>query len=199
MSRDPRVDAYIEKAQPFARPILSHLREAVHGACPEAEEAIKWNSPFFLYRGQILCMMAGFKEHAIFGFWRGAEVTGEGGAEKGGMGQFGRIMSLGDLPDPATLTDLIRKAAAIIATGEKRPRPLKHPKPPLETPEDLAAALIANPPAQASFDGFSPSQRREYVEWVIEAKRPETRARRIAQAVEWMAEGKQRNWKYQNC
>ncbi|WP_380879109.1 hypothetical protein ACFB49_20440 [Sphingomonas sp. DBB INV C78] len=198
MTRDPRVDAYIERKAAFARPIMAHLRNRVHAACPEAEEAIKWSSPAFMYKGQILCSMAAFKEHAAFGFWRGAEVTGTP-EEKSAMGQFGKIASLADLPDDATLAELIGKAMALIDTGTKSPRVLKHPKPPVEPPEDLVAALAANPAAQTVFDGFAPGQRREYVEWIVEAKRPETRAKRLAQAVEWIAEGKKRNWKYEAC
>ncbi len=199
MSRDPRIDAYIERQADFARPILSHLREAVRGACPEAEETLKWGMPAFTYKGRILATMAAFKAHASFGFWRGTDVVGETGAESEAMGQFGKLRSVDALPDAATLAALVRKAAALIDSGAKKPRPAKPGRPPPETPFDLAEALAASPAAGAVFEAFSPSCRREYVEWVVEAKRPETRARRIAQAVEWMAEGKKRHWKYENC
>ncbi|SNS43339.1 Uncharacterized conserved protein YdeI, YjbR/CyaY-like superfamily, DUF1801 family [Sphingomonas laterariae] len=197
-TRDDRVDAYIERKAEFARPILTHLRDRVHAACPEVEEAIKWSSPAFLYKGQILCSMAAFKGHAAFGFWRGAEVTGTP-EERSAMGQFGRIATIADLPDDATLAGFITRGMALIDKGTKTPRPLKHARPPAEPPADLIAALAAHPAAQASFDGFPPGQQREYVDWIFEAKRPETRARRLAQAVEWLAEGKRRNWKYENC
>lgn len=196
-SRDPRVDAYIAKQAAFAQPILDHLRIAVHRACPEAEETIKWGMPFFTHKGQPLANMAAFKAHATFGFWRGREVTG-GAEDKSGMGQFGRLTSVDDLPDEAAFGAMIGKAAALIESGTRASRPVKHPKPPLEMPADLAEALARDPSAQACYDRFPPGQKREYLEWVTEAKRPETRARRIAQAVEQMAEGKTRNWKYES-
>ena len=199
MSRDPRIDAYVARQADFARPILEHLRAAVHAACPEAEETLKWSMPHFMYKGQMLAGMAAFKAHATFGFWRAKDVVGETGAERDAMGQFGRITSVEDLPPPEVLASLIRKAVAVADSGVKRPRPVKHPRPALDTPEDLSRALDANAAARATFDGFPPSCRRDYVQWVVEAKRPETRTRRIAQAVEWMAEGKKRNWKYENC
>jgi uncharacterized protein YdeI (YjbR/CyaY-like superfamily) len=195
---DPRVDAYIEQKAPFARPILRHIRAVVHRACPKVEETLKWSMPSFTYKGQILAGMAAFNEHATFGFWRSKEVTGTGDAESA-MGQFGRLKSVYDLPDDATLDALVRKAAALIDSGGKAPRLLKHEKPVIEMPHDLGAALDANPAAQATYDGLPPGQKREYLEWVAEAKRSETRAKRIAQAVEWMAEGKRRNWKYESC
>lgn len=195
---DPRADAFIDKKAAFAQPILRHIRDIVHRACPEVAETIKWGMPSFTYKGQILANMAAFKEHATFGFWRSKEVAGTDDAESA-MGQFGRLTSVADLPDDAALEAMVRKAAALIDSGTKAPRPLKHPKPALSMPDDLGAALGANPSAQATYDGFPPGQRREYLEWVTDAKRPETRAKRISQAVEWMAEGKRRNWKYESC
>ena len=197
MKHDPRVDAYIQRQAEFAKPILNHLREAVHAACPEAEEAIKWGMPHFMYKGQMLAGMAAFKAHATFGFWRGSVVVGDE-RQPGAMGHFGRIASLEDLPDDETLAELIRKAAALTDEGVKPPR-AKAAKAPIEVPDDFTAALQENPAASAAFEGFSPSCRREYVEWVTEAKRPETRAKRVAQAIGWMAEGKTRNWKYEKC
>ena len=199
MTPDPRVDAYIARQADFARPILDHLRAAVAAACPEAEEAIKWGMPHFLYRGRILAGMAAFKAHAAFNFHGGHAVVGETEAARGAMGQFGKLRTVEDLPPPDALAALIRKAMAAAEIGESRRRPAGQAKPELETPPDLAAALDANPPARAAFDAFPPGCRREYVAWVVEAKRPETRARRIAQATEWIAEGKRRNWKYENC
>ena len=195
---DPRVDAFIEKKAAFAQPILRHIRAVVHRACPEVEETIKWGMPSFTYKGRILAGMAAFKEHATFGFWRSKEVTGTDEAESA-IGQFGRLTSIADLPDDVSLEAMIRKAAGLIDSGTKAPRPLKHPKPVLTLPDDLGAALAANKAAHATYDGFPPGQKREYVDWITEAKRPETRARRVAQAIEWMAEGKRRNWKYENC
>ena len=199
MSHDPRVDAYIGRQADFARPILEHLRETIHAACPEAEETLKWSMPNFLYKGKILANMAAFKAHAAFGFWRSSEVLGETGGERDAMGQFGRLTSVDQLPPPDELGALVRKAMASIDAGPAPLRPKKPPKPDLPTPDDLRTALDGIPKAAAAFDAFPPSCRREYVEWVTEAKRPETRAKRVAQAVEWMAEGKRRNWKYENC
>jgi len=198
MTRDPRIDAYIAKQADFARPILEHLRRVVHEAAPEVEEAIKWSMPHFTYKGRLFAGMAAFKAHATFGLWQASEVLGETGAERDAMGQFGRLTSLADLPPEPELKAIIAKAAEQAEQGP-RPRPKKPPKADLETPRELDAAIDANPAARATFDGFSPSGRREYVEWIVEAKRPETRDKRIAQAVEWMSEGKRRHWKYQNC
>lgn len=199
MKRDSRIDDYIARRAEFARPMLAHLRAKVAEYCPEAEETIKWSAPAWTYRGQLLCSMAAFKQHAAFGFWRGAEVTGGGAGERDAMGQFGRMTGMADLPGDVEIARLLAKAAALIDSGVKAPRLVKHPKPALETPADFRAALDADPAAAKVFEGFPPSYRRDYLEWITEAKRAETRARRIAQAVEWIAEGKGRNWKYQNC
>jgi uncharacterized protein YdeI (YjbR/CyaY-like superfamily) len=199
MTSDERIDAYIARQADFAKPILERIRAAVHAACPEAEETMKWSMPHFMYQGRMMAGMAAFKAHATFGFWRAGEVLGETGAERDAMGQFGRLASVDDLPPDEMLHGLIRKAAALNEAGPKPSRPKQPAKPGLETPGDLGEALDSNPAARATFDGFPPGCRREYVSWVVEAKRPETRARRVAQAVEWMAEGKRRNWKYEEC
>jgi uncharacterized protein YdeI (YjbR/CyaY-like superfamily) len=198
MSRDPRIDAYIAKQADFARPILEHLRRVLHQAGPELEETIKWGMPHFTYKGRLFAGIAAFKAHATFGLWNASRAIGETGAEREAMGQFGRLTAVADLPPEAELKEIIRKAAEVADAGPG-PRPKRQPKPEAETPADLASALAANAAARATFDGFPPSCRREYVEWVVGAKRPETRAKRVAQAVEWMAEGKRRNWKYENC
>ena len=198
MRRDRRIDAYIAKAEKFAQPILQHLRDVVHEACPGVEEAMKWSSPHFLYKG-MLCGMAAFKAHVAFGFWKGALVLGSDGKDQAAMGQFGRITKLEDLPPDRTLKSLVKKAMKLNEAGEKVPRPLKHPKPPVVAPDDLAAALKRNKKAQATYDRFPASHKREYVDWITEAKRPETRQRRLASTIEWLAQGKSRNWKYENC
>ncbi|MEA3049729.1 MAG: hypothetical protein QOG84_1565 [Sphingomonadales bacterium] len=198
MSTDPRIDAYIARQADFARPILKHLRRIVREAAPDVEETIKWSMPHFTYKGRLFAGMAAFKAHATFGLWQANALLGETGSERDAMGQFGRLTSIADLPRETELKALIRRAASIAAAGPK-PRPKKPPKPELATPDDLRAALDAEPKAAATFDAFPPSCRREYVEWVTEAKRPETRAKRLAQTVEWLAEGKRRNWKYENC
>lgn len=199
MNRDPRIDAYIERQGEFARPILERLRASVHAACPECEETLKWNAPAFMYKGSILAQMAAFKAHAMFGFWQGKKVTGETPKEREAMGSFGKLTSIADLPNAKTMTALVQKAMALVDSGEKAPRPLKHPKPPLEVPPDLKAAFAGNEAARATFDGFPTSARRDYLDWLADAKRPETRAKRLAQTVEWLAEGKRRHWKYENC
>ena len=199
MARDERVDAYIERQAEFAKPILTKLRAIVHAACPDCDETLKWSMPSFIYKGSILAGMAAFKAHATFGFWQAKLVVGQTGREREAMGSFGRLTRVEDLPDEATMAALIRKAMTLVDTGEKTPRPVKHPKPALETPPDLLEALAANEAARATFDDFPPSARRDYLDWLADAKRPETRAKRLAQAVEWMAEGKRRHWKYEQC
>jgi uncharacterized protein YdeI (YjbR/CyaY-like superfamily) len=195
-ARDPRFDAYIQKAPPFARPILSHLRDVVHAACPEVVEEMKWSSPHFTYRG-MLAHMAAFKQHCAFGFWKGALVMGDDERARDAAGQFGRITSLDDLPPDDVLTGYIHQAMRLNEAGAKAPaRPPKHPRPDLAVPDDLHAALGANAAARATFDGFSPSQRREYVEWITDARTDATREKRLRAAVEWMAEGRTRHWKY---
>jgi uncharacterized protein YdeI (YjbR/CyaY-like superfamily) len=195
---DPRIDEYIRRQADFARPILDHLRGAIHSACPDAEETLKWGMPAFMYKGEILATMAAFKQHATFGFWRGSQVVGDGREQLDAMGQFGRLGSVADLPDPETLKDFIHKAIALADAGVKPVRN-KTVKGDFSVPEDLQAALAEAPAASAHFDSFPPSCRREYVDWIVDAKRPETRTKRIAQAIEWMSEGKRRNWKYEQC
>jgi uncharacterized protein YdeI (YjbR/CyaY-like superfamily) len=198
MSSDPRIDAYIARQADFARPILEHLRRIVHRAAPEVEETIKWGMPHFTYKGRLFAGMAAFKAHAAFGLWQASAVLGETGSEREAMGQFGRLASIADLPGEEELEAIVRRASEQAEQGP-RPRPKKPPRPELETPAELETALDSNPAARETFDAFPPGCRRDYVEWVVEAKRPETRDKRIAQAVEWMAEGKRRNWKYEKC
>jgi uncharacterized protein YdeI (YjbR/CyaY-like superfamily) len=197
-STDPRIDAYIAAQADFARPILEHIRRLVREAVPEAEETIKWSMPHFTVGGRILGAMGAFKAHATLALRQAEEVLGETDTKTNAMGQFGRLTAIADLPPEEDMKALLRHAAGASAEGPK-PRPRKAPKPHPAAPGDLLAALDARPAARATFDGFPPSCRREYVEWVLEAKRPETRAKRVAQAAEWMADGKRRNWKYENC
>ena len=196
--RDPRVDAYIERSADFAKPILTHLREVVHAAVPDVEETLKWSMPAFMHHG-ILCGMAAFKQHAAFNIWKGSLIVGSDG-DRVAMGQFGRITKLSDLPARRVLTGYIRQAAALNAAGVKTPKlrkpGLERKQVPTTPPADLAAALKKNTRARATFEGFSPSHKREYIEVLTEAKREETRQRRLAQAIEMLAEGKTRNWKY---
>src|SRR5688572_5993732 len=194
MKSDPRIDAYIERQAEFAKPIPRHLRDAVHAACPDCEETLKWSMPSFMYKGEILAGMAAFKQHATFGFWRGSLVVGD--EQLSGMGQFGRLTAVGDLPPRRELEALVRKAMQLADDGVKPPRD-KPRKEAFSVPQDLRAAIDANSAAAATFDGFPPSAQREYVDWVTEAKRDETRAKRLAQTVEWLAEGKRRHCKYE--
>jgi uncharacterized protein YdeI (YjbR/CyaY-like superfamily) len=196
MARDPRVDAYIAGAQPFARPILTHLRDVIHAACPDAVETIKWSRPFFEHKGRMFAALGAFKAHASLILWRMGESGGITSREREGMGDFGKITSLADLPADAEVIAAVRDAMDAIDTG-KPARAKTAPRPELPVPDELAAALAEAPHAKAVFNGFSPSQRRDYNEWIGEAKRPETRAARVQQAIEWLFEGKARNWKYQ--
>jgi uncharacterized protein YdeI (YjbR/CyaY-like superfamily) len=198
LNADPRIDAYIAKAAPFARPILQKVRERVHAAAPEAEETMKWSAPGFTVDGKILLILAAFKAHAAINFWRGQEI-GDGSPKAGAMGQFGKLTSVGDLPPDEELDAMIREAAALARTAPA-PRKTKHtPKPPPAMHPEFAAALAKAPKASAALDGFSPSARRDYLEWVGEAKQDATRQKRIADAIEWLSEGKKRHWKYENC
>jgi len=195
-NRDPRVDAYIRNAAPFAQPILTTIRETVHASCPDVEETIKWRFPHFLYKG-MLCGMASFRQHAALGFWKGSLVTG-GPRGVDAMGHFGRLTKVSDLPSKKVLAGYVKKAAMLNEQGVKAPRASRKPAPKTVTiPADLAAAFKKSKKAQVGFDALSPSHKREYLEWIAGAKAAETRARRLAQAIEWMAEGKSRNWKYE--
>lgn len=196
---DSRLDAYIEKSAPFAQPILRHLRELMHRASPEIVEAIKWGMPFFTLDGKNFAHMAAFKGHAAFGFWPKPEV--ELPKEGEAMGHFGKIRTLDDLPDEQQLVALITAAAERLRAGEagmvaKKPKPPKPAVTATDLPDDFAAAIKANDQAQQTYDRFAPGYRREYIEWITSAKRPETRQQRIVQAVSLLAEGKHRNWKY---
>jgi uncharacterized protein YdeI (YjbR/CyaY-like superfamily) len=199
-TRDDRVDAYIARSAEFARPILTHLRDVVHTACPEVEETMKWSRPHFVYKG-MLCGMSAFKEHCAFGFWKSSLVLDNGRDDaKEGMGQFGRITQVSDLPSRKILSGYIKEAMKLNDAGVKSPTRSK-PKMPrvLVVPDDLTVALQKNKKALATFEKFAPSHKREYIEWITEAKTEATRAKRLDTAIAWMAEGKPRNWKYMNC
>jgi uncharacterized protein YdeI (YjbR/CyaY-like superfamily) len=197
---DPRVDAYIAKAPEYSKPILTYLRRVVHSACPQVEETMKWSRPHFNYNG-MLCGMSAFKEHCAFGFWKGSLLVKEGDNKNSdGMGQFGRITTVKDLPAKKQITGYIHAAMKLNDAGiNTASRTNRKPRKPLPVPADLAAALKKNKAARATFANFSPSNQREYVEWLVEAKAEETRKRRLATTIEWLAEGKSRNWKYQTA
>ncbi|MEO7794667.1 MAG: YdeI/OmpD-associated family protein [Thermoanaerobaculia bacterium] len=190
---DPRVDAYIAMAAPFARPILEHLRDLVHRAEPRIEETIKWGAPFFVLEG-IVCSMAAFKAHCGFGFWRAGRPEPSG--EDGAAGQFGRITAVGDLPADAKVIARIREAAERNRSGDKPDRPAPKARAPIAMTTEFRAALAKSRPAMTTYEAFPPSQQREYLEWITEAKTEATRDKRIATSIEWLAEGKTRMWKY---
>lgn len=197
--KNPAVDAYIAKSADFARPILKRLRALMHKACPKVEETIKWGVPHFEYQG-VIAGMAAFKQHAAFGFWKRRLIKDPAGFfSKGESGMGGRkIRSMDELPSDTVLLGYIREAVALNEQGVRVPRSTRK-KPPVKAPPYLAAALRKNAKARKTFESFSPSQQREYVEWLTDAKQEATRERRLATAIEWMAEGKTQNWKYQNC
>ena len=195
-TQDPRVDAYIQHAAPFAQPLLSTLRERMHAACPGVTETVKWGMPFFLNGEHILAHMAAFKQHAAFGFWRGRKVVDVGKSDEA-MGQFGRLTSPADLPPAREFKALVLAAMARAESLATAPAAAQKaaPRAALDVPADLAAALAKSAAARRYFESLAPSKQRDYVEWITEAKREATRASRIAQAVAWMAEGKSRHWK----
>jgi uncharacterized protein YdeI (YjbR/CyaY-like superfamily) len=199
-ARDKRVDAYIARAAEFARPVLVHIRDVVHEACPEVEEEIKWGCPYFSFKGP-MCNMAAFKSHCAMGFVKARLLPDPRGIfEKGGMktawGQLGRITRLADLPADAILLEYVKRAAALNEAGIKRPRRAAREAGPLRIPTFFNAALKKRPEAWKTFSSFSASQKRDYIEWLTEARTEETTQRRLDKAVEWIAEGKTRNWKY---
>ncbi len=198
MSREPRIDAYIAKAEPFARPILEKVRDRVHAAVPNVDEAIKWSMPAYTVDGKILLITAAFKGHAALNFWRGQELESSH-STVGAMGQFGKIKSVDELPADAELDRLIREAADLAKSAPAPRKPKAAPKPPPEMHTDFEAALAKAPKAKAALDGFPPSAQRDYFEWIAEAKQDGTRQKRIATAIEWLSEGKRRHWKYENC
>ncbi|MDQ6765271.1 MAG: YdeI/OmpD-associated family protein [Verrucomicrobiota bacterium] len=197
--KNSRVDDYIREAAPFAQPILKHLRKVVHRGCPDAEETIKWGFPHFDYKG-VMAGMAAFKSHCSFGLWKAALIIENAPVDsRDGMGHFGRITKIGDLPPEEVLVGYIQKAAALNEAGIKSParsKP-KREKEPLIVPDYLVAALRQNKQAWATFDGLSYSHQKEYVQWLTEAKRPATREARLAKTLALLAEGKSQNWKYQ--
>jgi uncharacterized protein YdeI (YjbR/CyaY-like superfamily) len=200
--KDPRVDAYIAKSGDFAKPILKHLRKLVHKACPEVEETLKWSMPAFMHQG-ILCGIAAFKEHCTFGAWKHSliktRLTTDNKSDEA-MGQLGRIKSLADLPPDKVLLAYLKEAVRLNEEGIKAPRPARSAaKKPLVVPDYFSAALKKSRRALETFEKFSYSHQKEYLEWVTEAKRDDTRAKRVETSIAWLAEGKSRNWKYMNC
>ena len=201
VKNDKRIDAYIAQSQPFAQPILVHLRKLVRAACPDVEETIKWGFPHFDYRGEMMCSMAAFKQHCAFGFWKASLMKDKNlilnARAETAMGHIGKIMSFDDLPSDKTMIAYIKEAAQLNADGIKiKKSPAAKGKKTLIIPGYFLTSVKKNKKAFAVFDAFSYSNKKEYVEWVTEAKTEETRISRIKTAIEWMSEGKVRNWKY---
>ncbi len=198
--KDPRIDAYIKKAAPFAQPILNHYRSLVHTACPEVEETMKWSFPHFDYKGEMMCSMAAFKQHCAFGFWKASLFKDPSLLEQAkgetAMGHLGRIESIDQLPSDKKILGWIKEAMKLNAAGVKVEK-VKKPVKELIVPPYFSAALKKNKKAAAFFEASSPSCKREYVQWVDEAKTEATRNKRLEQSIEWLSESKQRNWKYQ--
>lgn len=194
-SRDKRIDAYIAKAAPFARPILTHIRGVVHTACPDVEETLKWGAPAYMHHG-ILCITAAFKAHCALVLWRAPLIVGAV-KSRDARGHFGKLTSVKDLPSKGVLVGLLKQGVKLNESGAKPSQRAKgKAKKPVATPADLAAGLKKSAKARAAWAEFSPSARREYIDWITEAKRPETRAERLKTTLQWVAQGKQRNWKY---
>ena len=198
-NKDPRVDAYIEKSADFAKPVLIHLRKLIHKASPKVSETVKWGMPAYEYKG-LVCGLAAFKQHCTFGFWKQKLLDYDGfSSEKTAMGSFGRITSKKDLPPDDVIVKLIQRAVELNEKGVKTAKKAPAAKKDLTVPEDLKKALALDAAAKATFDSFSYSHKKEYVEWIEEAKTDATREKRLATTIEWLAEGKDRNWKYKNC
>jgi uncharacterized protein YdeI (YjbR/CyaY-like superfamily) len=196
---DPRIDAYIERSKDFAKPILSHIRALVHAACPDVQETMKWSFPHFDYKG-MMCSMASFKEHCAFNFWKQSLLDASAfPAEKTAMGSFGRIMSVADLPDDKTMLKLITDAVRLNEEGIKVKRTVSKEKKELVVPDVLLEALAKQEAAAETFNSFPYSCKKEYAEWITEAKTDATRDKRLATTIEWLSEGKRRNWKYEKC
>lgn len=197
---DPRIDAYIERSRDFAKPILVHIRQLVHKACPDVVETMKWSFPHFDYKG-MMCSMASFKEHCAFGFWKQSLIDDAAfPAEKTAMGSFGRLTSVKDLPNDKTMKKLIHDAMKLNDEGVKIKRKLvPKEKREVAVPEILVSALGSNPKAAETFNGFPYCCKKDYVDWITEAKTEATRDKRLTTTIEWLSEGKRRNWKYEKC
>lgn len=194
---DPRVDTYIANSPAFAIPILQHLRRLVHSACPDVVETMKWRFPHFMHKG-MLCSMAAFKEHCAFQFWH-KTVRDSIASPKTppAMGQLGRITRRSDLPSDKVLTAHLKHAAKLNDQGIKSPRANRAPAPPTKIPAPIQAELKKHPKAQANFNALSNSHRKEYIDWITQAKREETTAKRMATMISWLEEGKSLNWRYE--
>lgn len=197
--KDKRIDAYIEKSQDFAKPILREIREIVHKACPDVEETMKWSFPHFDYKGEMMCSMAAFKQHCAFGFWKASLMKGKktfSDKNKDAMGHLGKITGMSDLPSEKDMISDIKEAMKLNEIGVKISKKPAAPKKEPEMPKEFRALLNKKKKALKTFEEFSPSHKREYLEWILEAKTDTTKNKRMLTAIEWLEEGKSRNWKY---
>jgi len=202
--KDKRIDLYIAKAQPFAKPVLKHIRHLVHKACPDTEEIMKWSFPHFDYNGSMMCSMAAFKHHMAFGFWKASIMKDPDKIleikNREAMGHLGRIKSLKDLPPDRIMLKYIKEAVRLNDEGiNLKPKPVTKEKNMLVIPDHFTNELKKNTKAMKTFEEFRYSHKKEYIQWITEAKTEETRAIRMKTAVEWLSEGKSRNWKYEKC
>ena len=202
--KEKKIDAYIAKSADFAKPILNHIRELVHKTCPDAEEKVKWGMPFFDYKGEMLCHMASFKQHAVMGFWKASlmkdPILVENAKSETAMGHLGRITSLKDMPSDKKITGWIKEAMELNDKGIKLPakeKPTEKEKKELTVPDYFTKALAKNKKAKQVFENFAYSHKKEYLMWITEAKTKETRNKRMETTLEWLAEGKSRLWKYE--
>jgi uncharacterized protein YdeI (YjbR/CyaY-like superfamily) len=197
-----KIDAYINKSAAFARPILIHLRKVVHKACPGVQEKIKWGMPHFDYKDNMLCSMASFKQHCAFSFWKASLMKDKtlmmNAKSETSMGHLGRITSLKDLPSEKKLISYIKEAMKLNDDGVKLEKKLRSVKTKLNIPRELTSALKSNKKAETTFNDFSYSNKKEYIEWINGAKTEDTRNKRLETAVEWLEEGKVRHWKYKS-
>lgn len=196
------VDKYIDKREAFARPVLEHLRGLVHDACPQVTETLKWGFPHFMYKNRILCSMASFKAHCAFGFWLASEMSDPAqlfiteGDEKA-MGQLGQIKSIKDLPPDKIIIAYLEEAMSLIDRGVKPANRRPSEKKEIIIPDDVKAVLKKNKAAGATFEKLSYSHQKEYVEWIVQAKQEATRLKRLNTMEEWLSEGKNMNWRYE--
>jgi uncharacterized protein YdeI (YjbR/CyaY-like superfamily) len=201
MSYSKLIDNYISKSAGFAKPVLRYLRKLVHDTCPDSEEKMKWGMPYFDYKGEMMCSMAAFKQHAVFSFWKAAlmkdKILLENARSEVAMGHLGKITSLKDLPSDKKVIAWIKEAMKLNDEGKKliKAKPVTQKE--LIIPDYFITAVKKNKKAWATFNDFSLAAKKEYLQWVTEAKAEATRNKRLLHSIEWMAEGKKRNWKYE--
>jgi uncharacterized protein YdeI (YjbR/CyaY-like superfamily) len=198
---NPQIDDYIAKAQPFAQPILTHIRMLVHKACPQVEEKMKWSFPHFDYKGEMMCSMAAFKQHCAFNLWKASIMNDpkliENAKTEQSMGHLGKLCSLKDLPADKQMIAYVKEAMQLNEKGVKIKKDKPAPVAVMQVPDYFAKALAKNKMAKAHFENFTPGAKKEYIVWLTDAKSEDIRNKRMADALEWISQGKKRNWKYE--